>query len=62
MTDPHRHSRSSNRPHNTPTSAVTPPSPAIVTLSGARRLPRWALALLTFLYVLPGFIGREPWK
>ena len=62
MPDPHRQSCSPNRPHNTPTSAVTPPSPAIVTLSGARRLPRWALALLTFLYVLPGFIGREPWK
>jgi hypothetical protein len=27
-----------------------------------RRLPRWALALLSVAYVLAGFIGREPWK
>ncbi len=27
-----------------------------------RRLPRWALFLLSISYVLAGFIGREPWK
>lgn len=27
-----------------------------------RRLPRTALLLLCLAYVLPGFIGREPWK
>ncbi len=38
------------------------PTPAIVTQAAVQRLPRWALALLCFAYVLPGFIGREPWK
>lgn len=27
-----------------------------------RRLPRWALLLLCVVYVIPGYIGREPWK
>jgi 4-amino-4-deoxy-L-arabinose transferase-like glycosyltransferase len=26
------------------------------------RLPRWGLWLLCLAYVLPGFIGRDPWK
>ena len=26
------------------------------------RLPRWALFLLCLAYVVPGFVGREPWK
>ena len=39
-----------------------PPTPAIVTEAGVKRLPRWALLLLCVAYVLPGFIGREPWK
>lgn len=38
------------------------PTPAIVTQAAVQRLPRWALALLCIAYVLPGFIGREPWK
>ncbi|UFS56899.1 hypothetical protein LN050_03385 [Comamonadaceae bacterium M7527] len=38
------------------------PSPALVTQSAVRRLPRWALVLFSLLYVLPGFIGRESWK
>ena len=38
------------------------PSPALVTQSAVRRLPRWALVLFSVLYVLPGFIGRESWK
>jgi len=25
-------------------------------------LPRWALYALGLLYILPGLIGREPWK
>ncbi|MFZ2737106.1 MAG: hypothetical protein WBI20_13645 [Burkholderiaceae bacterium] len=37
-------------------------SPAIVAQSAVRRLPRWALLLFCLAYVLPGFIGREPWK
>ena len=38
------------------------PSPAIVTQDAARRLPRWALLLLCVAYVIPGYVGREPWK
>ncbi len=37
-------------------------TPAIVTQEAVRRLPRWALLLLSVAYVLAGFIGREPWK
>ena len=37
-------------------------SPAIVAQSAVRRLPRWGLALLCLAYVLPGFVGRTPWK
>ncbi len=38
------------------------PSPAIIAQSAVRRLPRWALLLFCVAYVLPGFIGRGPWK
>ena len=38
------------------------PKPALVTQRGARRLPRWALLLLCAAYVLPGLVGREPWR
>ena len=38
------------------------PTPAIVTQSAARRLPRLALLLLCAAYVVPGFVGREPWR
>ncbi|QTD47433.1 hypothetical protein J1M35_16145 [Ottowia testudinis] len=41
---------------------MTQPSPAIVTQDAARRLPRWALLLLCIAYVIPGYVGREPWK
>ncbi len=37
-------------------------SPAIVSQIAVRRLPRLALLLFCAAYVLPGFIGREPWK
>ena len=30
--------------------------------SAVRRLPRLALILFCAAYVLPGFLGREPWK
>jgi hypothetical protein len=36
--------------------------PAIVTQEAVRRLPRWALWSLSVVYVLAGFVGREPWK
>jgi len=41
---------------------VNQPTPAIVAQSAVRRLPRLALLLFCAAYVLPGFIGREPWK
>ena len=30
--------------------------------SAVRRLPRWVLISFCFAYVLPGFVGRTPWK
>lgn len=30
--------------------------------SAVRTLPRWALLLLCIAYVIPGFVGRDPWK
>jgi 4-amino-4-deoxy-L-arabinose transferase-like glycosyltransferase len=38
------------------------PSPAIIAQSAVRRLPRLALWLFCIAYVLPGFVGRGPWK
>lgn len=38
------------------------PTPAIVAQSAVRRLPRLALLLFCAAYVVPGFVGREPWK
>ena len=37
-------------------------TPAIVAQSAVRRLPRIALWLLCLAYVLPGFVGRAPWR
>ncbi|KRD49164.1 hypothetical protein ASE52_09855 [Acidovorax sp. Root275] len=41
---------------------MNPPTPAIVTQNAVSPLPRWALVLLCIAYVVPGFIGRDPWK
>ena len=41
---------------------MTPPTPAIVTQNAVSQLPRWALLLLCIAYVVPGFVGRDPWK
>ncbi|WP_372825730.1 hypothetical protein [Polaromonas sp.] len=38
------------------------PSPAIIAQSAVRRLPRLALLLFCVAYILPGFLGRSPWK
>lgn len=38
------------------------PTPAIVAQNAVRRLPRIALLLLCAAYLLPGLIGRGPWK
>lgn len=37
-------------------------TPAIVTQGAVKRLPRLALLLFCIAYVLPGFLGRVPWK
>jgi len=37
-------------------------TPAIVTQGAVKRLPRLALWLFCAAYVLPGFLGRGPWK
>jgi len=41
---------------------VNTPNPALVTERGARALPRLPLLLLCAAYVLPGVIGRDPWR
>ena len=41
---------------------MTSPTPAIVTKEAVRAFPRWALVLLCIAYVVPGFIGRAPWR
>ncbi|MBP6763742.1 MAG: hypothetical protein KA141_02035 [Rubrivivax sp.] len=38
------------------------PKPALVTQRGARRLPRLPLLLLCAAYLLPGLVGRDPWR
>jgi len=38
------------------------PKPALVTVRGARRLPRVPLLLLCAAYLLPGLVGRDPWR
>jgi len=42
--------------------ALNSPNPALVTERAARRLPRVALWLFCAAYLLPGLIGRDPWK
>ena len=41
---------------------MNPPTPAIVTQLAARRLPRWVLVLLGLAYIVPGLLGRQPWR
>lgn len=38
------------------------PTPAIVSQSAVRALPRWAVALVCVFFLLPGFLGRDPWR
>jgi len=37
-------------------------TPALVTKDAAQRLPRMALWLMAAVYLLPGLIGRDPWR
>lgn len=41
---------------------MNPVSPAIVAQKAVAQLPRRALILLCLAYVIPGFVGRQPWK
>ena len=41
---------------------VKHPSPVIIAQDAVRRLPRVALLLFCLAYLLPGFVGRDPWK
>jgi 4-amino-4-deoxy-L-arabinose transferase-like glycosyltransferase len=41
---------------------VNRPTPAIVAQAAVRRLPRLVLLLLGMAYVLPGLLGRDPWR
>jgi 4-amino-4-deoxy-L-arabinose transferase-like glycosyltransferase len=36
--------------------------PFLVTELQAGKLPRWGLLLLCLLYIVPGFVGRDPWR
>jgi len=36
--------------------------PVRIPASATLKLPRWGLLLLLLLYILPGLIGRDPWK
>lgn len=42
--------------------ATRQPSPAIVSQEAARALPLWALLALCSVYIVAGFVGREPWR
>lgn len=41
---------------------VNSPKPALVTQRAALRLPRLGLLLLCATYLLPGLVGRDPWR
>jgi len=41
---------------------VNQTNPAIVSQQAVQQLPRWLLFILCGIYILAGFIGREPWK
>jgi 4-amino-4-deoxy-L-arabinose transferase-like glycosyltransferase len=43
-------------------SLAHPPSPALVSRQGAKRLPRTVLVIIALAYLLAGFVGRAPWK
>ena len=49
-------------PANRDKNEVNQPSPAIVSQAAVKRLPRLALLLFCLAYLLPGFVGRMPWK
>ena len=52
------------RHHSPPDNGATlnSPNPALVTQRAVERLPRVGLLLLCAAYLLPGLLGRDPWK
>lgn len=44
------------------TDSLPPLTPALVAQRAVAMLPRWMLWLLCATYVLPGFVGRDPWR
>ena len=45
-----------------PTARLSTPTPALVAQRAVQRLPRGALLLFCAAYVLPGLLGRDPWR
>ncbi len=45
-----------------PNSLIPSKKPVRLSATAAISLPRWGVLLLCLLYVLPGLIGRDPWK
>lgn len=41
---------------------IFPMKPVRLAAAATRALPRWGMPLLTLLYILPGLVGRAPWK
>lgn len=42
--------------------AAHPPSPSLVTRDAASPLPRWLLLAVCAAWILPGLLGRGPWR
>ena len=47
---------------DTQPSLIPSPKPVRLSASATLALPRWGILLLCLLYILPGLIGRDPWK
>ena len=45
-----------------PESLIPPKKPVRLSAAAAMSLPRWGILLLSLIYILPGLIGRDPWK
>ena len=46
----------------TPNSLLPAKKPVRLSAAAAMSLPRWGILLLSLVYILPGLIGRDPWK
>ena len=51
-----------HHPRSPSSRRVNSPNPALVSQREAAPLPRPALLILSAAYVLPGLVGRDPWK